>query len=124
MKIPFHRPIFPRDTLNDINNVLESGWVTTGKQTKLFEQKLAEYLNVNHVVALNSCTAALHLGAVVSGLSKNDLFIVPTYTFVSSVEIAEYLGAQPILVDIDPKTLHLDLNQVLSVLNQNGSKEK
>ena len=54
MKIPFHRPIFPRDTLNDINNVLESGWVTTGKQTKLFEQKLSEYLNVNHVVALQA----------------------------------------------------------------------
>ena len=111
MKIPFHRPIFSKKTIDDVESVLSSGWVTTGRETHLFEQKLSEYLNVKNVVAVNSCTAALHLGAIISGLKNKDMFIVPTYTFVSSVEIGEYIGAIPLLVDIDPQTMNLDLNQ-------------
>jgi Predicted pyridoxal phosphate-dependent enzyme apparently involved in regulation of cell wall biogenesis len=81
-------------------------------------------LKAKHVIALNSCTSALHLGALVSGLTDRDFFIVPTYTFVSSVEIGEYIGAQPLLVDIDEKTMNLDLNQVEDYLNKYGQKIK
>ena len=49
MKIPFHRPIFSNKTIDDVESVLSSGWVTTGKITHLFEQKLSEYLNVKNV---------------------------------------------------------------------------
>lgn len=124
MKIPFHRPSFSKKTTEDIESVLSSGWVTTGKKTKLFEEKLSEYLNVQNVVAVNSCTAALHLGAIISGLKKNDMFIVPTYTFVSSVEIGEYIGATPLLVDIDLQTMNLDLNHVEDLLKKFGKKVK
>ena len=124
MKIPFHRPIFSKKTIDDVESVLSSGWVTTGRETHLFEQKLSEYLNVKNVVAVNSCTAALHLGAIISGLKNKDMFIVPTHTFVSSVEIGEYIGAIPLLVDIDPQTMNLDLNQVESLLKKFEKKIK
>ena len=124
MKIPFHRPLFPENTINNIETVLSSGWVTTGKNTHLFEDELCKYLKAKHVIALNSCTSALHLGALVSGLTDRDFFIVPTYTFVSSVEIGEYIGAKPLLVDIDEKTMNLDLNQVEDYLKKYGQKIK
>ena len=124
MKIPFHRPIFSKKTVDDIESVLSSGWVTTGKKTHIFEEKLSKYLDVNNVIAVNSCTAALHLGAVVSGLKNNDMYIAPTYTFVSSVEIGEYIGATPLLVDIDMQTMNLDLNQVEDYLKKYGKKVK
>ena len=124
MKIPFHRPLFPEHTIRKIETVLSSGWVTTGNNTHLFENELRKYLKAKHVIAVNSCTSALHLGALASGLTDKDMFIVPTYTFVSSVEIGEYIGAQPILVDIDEKTMNLDLNQVENYLKKYGQKIK
>tara|TARA_B100001758_G_scaffold38859_1_gene30011 strand:+ start:1225 stop:2391 length:1167 start_codon:yes stop_codon:yes gene_type:complete len=124
MKIPFHRPIFSNKIIDDVESVLSSGWVTTGKKTHLFEQKLSEYLNVKNVVAVNSCTAALHLGAIISGLKKNDMFIAPTHTFVSSVEVGEYIGATPLLVDIDMQTMNLDLNHVEDLLKKFGKNVK
>tara|TARA_Y100000741_G_scaffold92303_1_gene68435 strand:- start:10976 stop:12142 length:1167 start_codon:yes stop_codon:yes gene_type:complete len=124
MKIPFHRPLFPNETIDSIEEVLSSGWVTTGKITHLFENKLCEYLEAKYVIAVNSCTSALHLGAIISGLSKKEKFIVPTYTFVSSVEIGEYIGAEPLLVDVDQKTMNLDLNQVENYLKKYGKRIK
>tara|TARA_B100001250_G_scaffold411569_1_gene440551 strand:- start:1446 stop:2612 length:1167 start_codon:yes stop_codon:yes gene_type:complete len=124
MKIPFHRPLFPNETIDNIEEVLSSGWVTTGKITHLFENKLCEYLEAKYVIAVNSCTSALHLGAIISGLSKKEKFIVPTYTFVSSVEIGEYIGAEPLLVDVDQKTMNLDLNQVENYLKKYGKRIK
>ena len=93
------------------------------KKTLLFEEKLCDYLESKHVIAVNSC-AALHLGAVISGLTKNDFFIVPSYTFVSSIEIGEYIKALPLIVDIDKKTMNLDLNQVEHLLKKYGKKIK
>jgi len=124
MKIPFHRPIFSKKTVDDIESALSSGWVTTGKKTHIFEEKLCKYLNAQNVVAVNSCTAALHLGAIVSGLKSSDMYIAPTYTFVSSVEIGEYIGATPLLVDVDMQTMNLDLNQVADYLKKYGKKVK
>jgi dTDP-4-amino-4,6-dideoxygalactose transaminase len=112
MNIPFHKPIFP-DNVNEIlSDSLSSGWVTTGPKAKLFENQISKYLLANNVVALNSCTAALHLALAAKGLGSNDKFIAPTYTFVSTVEVGEYLGATPILVDSDLQTYNLNLNQV------------
>ena len=121
MKIPFHRPAFNKSTIAEIENVIES----VGSQLEknlLFEEKLCDYLDSKHVIAVNSCTAALHLGAVISGLTKNDFFIVPSYTFVSSIEIGEYIKALPLIVDIDKKTMNLDLNQVEHLLKNMAKK--
>ena len=77
------------------------------------------YLSAKNTVALNSCTAALHLALAAKGLGPRDKYIAPTYTFVATIEVGEYLGAKPILVDIDPQTFNLDLNQVEDKLRDN-----
>jgi dTDP-4-amino-4,6-dideoxygalactose transaminase len=116
MKVPFHKPIFPEDLNTILKESTDSGWVTTGPKVSEFEKQLCEYLQVKHVVALNSCTAALHLALAAAGIVRGDRFIAPTYTFVASVEVGEYLGAEPILVDIDPETFNIDLDQVEAIL--------
>jgi dTDP-4-amino-4,6-dideoxygalactose transaminase len=120
MKIPFHKPIFPKNINQILSDSISSGWVTTGPKVKLFEDQISNYLLAKNVVALNSCTAALHLALAAKGLGPKDKFIAPTYTFVSTVEVGEYLGAKPILVDIDPKTYNLDLNQVEDKLREHS----
>ena len=103
----------------DIGSVLEesvkSGWLTTGPKVKIFEKSLEQYLGAKYVVALNSCTAALHLSLAAKEFEPNAKIIVPTYTFVSTVEIVEYLGYQPVLIDCD-ENFNIDLNQVKTKL--------
>jgi dTDP-4-amino-4,6-dideoxygalactose transaminase len=122
MNIPFHKPIFP----NDINKILfesiNSGWVTSGPKVKQFEQKLCNYLNAKHVIAVNSGTAALHLALAAKGIKQGDKFIAPTYTFVATVEVGEYLNATPILVDSESDSFNMDLNQVEDILKNNNIK--
>ena len=123
MNIPFHKPLFSNNLINLISESTESGWITTGPKVKEFEDKLSNFLDVENVIALNSCTAALHLGLVAFGLKRGDKFIVPTFTFVATVEVGEYLGAIPVFVDSDPNTFNLDLNQVEDLLRHDKKKE-
>lgn len=122
MKIPFHKPIFPEDLNLIIKESIDSGWVTTGPKVEEFEKQLSEYLYAEHVIAVNSGTAALHLALAAKGIGIGDKFVVPTYTFVASVEVGEYLGAEPVLVDSDPDTFNLDLNQVEGILSEEKSR--
>jgi perosamine synthetase len=122
--IPFHRPVFSGNTVKLIKETLESGWVTTGPQVKQFELELSKILNAKHVVALNSGTAALHLGLLGAGLKRGDYFIAPTYTFVATVEVGEFIGAHPLLMDVDPDSYNIDLNQVEELLKTRKHKIK
>ena len=122
MKIPFHKPIFPEDLNPIIKESIDSGWVTTGPKVEEFEKQFSEYLYAEHVIAVNSGTAALHLALAAKGIGIGDKFVVPTYTFVASVEVGEYLGAEPVLVDSDPDTFNLDLNQVEGILSEEKSR--
>ena len=118
MKIPFHRPDLPPD-LNDIySDSIKNGWLTTGKQVAIFEEKLSSYLGCEHVVVLNSCTAALHLSIASKGFEKGSKFIVPNLTFVATVECGEYAGMEPVLVDSDPQGFNIDLNHVEDILKK------
>ena len=112
MKIPFHKPILPADLDSIYPDSVKAGWLTTGPQVASFEAKLGDYLQVENVVAVNSCTAALHLALAAKGFEPGDKFIAPTYTFVASVEVGEYLGMNPVLVDSTPGGFNFDLNQV------------
>ena len=89
--------------------------MTTGPNVREFESILSEYTGAKNVVALNSCTAALHLALKVNDFSKSDKFIVPTYTFVATAEVGEYLDMHPIFVDCD-NDFNLDLDQVQNIL--------
>lgn len=116
MKIPFHRPDIPTDLNQIVSESIRNGWLTTGDQVFQFEEKIKSYLGCKYVVALNSCTAGLHLALAAKNFGKGDKFIVPTFTFVSTVECGEYLGMEPILVDCEPNSFNLDLDQVEDIL--------
>ena len=103
------RPDLNDDEINEVVDTLKSGWLTTGPKTKEFERKFAEEVRGKYAVALNSCTAALHLGAVALGLEAGQAVLVPTMTFAATAEIIQYHGAIPILVDCDPETGNIDL---------------
>lgn len=105
----------PNDIGIILKDSLRSGWLTTGPKVKIFEKNLEQYLEAKHVVALNSCTAALHLSLAAKEYEPDTKVIVPTYTFVSTVEIIEYLGFQPVLIDCD-ENFNIDLNQVIAKL--------
>ena len=96
--------------------VLNSGWLTTGPRTKLFEERFAATVGTRHAIALNSATAALHLALESLGVGPNDEVIVPTWTFAASAEVVAYLGARPILVDVDRVTLNATPETILAAV--------
>jgi len=107
--VPFHRPQITDAEITEVVESLRSGWLTTGPRVKRFEEEFAACVGARHAVAVNSCTAALHLAVEALGLSRGDAVLVPTMTFAATAEIVRYRGAIPILVDVDPVTLHMDL---------------
>ena len=121
MRIPFHRPIVENSVENILYDSVSSGWLTTGPKAREFESALQQYFQADHVVAVNSGTAALHLALAARGIGHGDQFIAPTYTFVATIEVGEYLGAHPVLVDSESDTLNLDLNRVEDVLRVNDN---
>jgi len=105
--LAFGRPDFSVEEIAAVTRVLRSGWVGMGPEVIAFEQELAAYLGVPHVVTVNSCTSALHLSLLVSGVGPGDEVIVPSLTWCSTANAALYAGAHPVFCDIDPDTLCL-----------------
>lgn len=91
-----------------MRKVLESGWITTGPGAAEFESEFGAYVGASHSVAVNSCTAALHLGLEAMGVTEGDEVITTPYTFASSSEVIHYLKAKPVFVDVERTTLNLD----------------
>src|ERR1700758_1253410 len=108
-KVPYFRPSITEAEIAEVVNCLRSGWLTTGPLTRRFEEEFAARVGGRYAVALNSCTAALHLAVEALGLRPGQAVLVPTMTFAATAEIVRYQGAVPILVDCDAKTEHLDL---------------
>jgi dTDP-4-amino-4,6-dideoxygalactose transaminase len=104
--LPFAKPSITDRERNAVLEVLDSGWLTTGPRTKMFEERFATFVGSEHAIALNSATAALHLALEAVGVGPGDEVIVPTWTFAASAEVVIYLGARPVLVDVDETTLN------------------
>ena len=111
MDIVFHKPILPKSLDELYTDSMINGWLTTGPQVQKFESIISEYTQSKYAVAVNSCTAALHLALAAKNFGIGDKFIAPTYTFVASVEVGEYLGMKPVLVDCDDN-YNIDVNQL------------
>ncbi len=109
-EVPFFRPSITQAEIDEVVACLRSGWLTTGPRVKQFEQGFAQAVGAKHAVAVNSCTAALHLAVEALGLRAGQVVLVPTLTFAATAEVVRYLGGLPLLVDCDPRTLNLDLN--------------
>ena len=106
--LPFARPDIGDAEIAAVTQALRSGWVTTGPKTREFEQVFGAYLGGGlECVAVNSATAGLHLALEALGIGPGDEVIAPTLTFTATVEVVRYLGADPVLVDVDPVTLNI-----------------
>lgn len=106
--IPFHRPSIGPEEFEAVSKVLESRWLTTGPITQQFERDFALYVGAKYALAVNSCTAALHLALDAAGIGNDDEVLVPTYTFTASAEVVTYLGARPVLCDSLPGEFNID----------------
>ena len=109
MNVPFFRPEIAQAEIDEVVECLGSGWLTTGPRVKRFETEFAEAVGGKYAVALNSCTAALHLAVDALGLVEGQGVLVPAMTFAATAEVVRYMGGHPILVDCDPVTLNIDL---------------
>ncbi|OZI72177.1 DegT/DnrJ/EryC1/StrS family aminotransferase [Bordetella genomosp. 12] len=104
--IPFALPDIGEEEIQVVADAMRSGWLTTGPNAKAFELEFAAYLGAGlEAIAVNSATAGLHLALEAIGVGPGDEVITTTHTFTASAEVARYLGAEPVLVDIDPATL-------------------
>jgi dTDP-4-amino-4,6-dideoxygalactose transaminase len=115
--LPFALPDITAAEIDAVTDVLRSGWLTTGPAVREFERAFAASLGVGHALAVNSGTAALHLALEAAGVGPGDEVIVPTYTFTASAEVACYLGARPVLVDVRTDDLNIDPEQVARALS-------
>ena len=106
--LPFHVPDIDDEDIEAVVGVLRSGWLTTGSKARQFEQEFAAKVGARYAVALNSCTAALHLALEAVGLREGDEVIVPTMTFAATAEVVTYFKAKPVLIDCLPNTLNMD----------------
>ena len=106
--LPFHQPTIDADDERAVLEVLRSGWITTGPKTKTFERSFASYTGAAHCVAVNSCTAALHLGLEAIGVGPGDEVITSPVTFASTANVIVHRGARPVFVDVEADTLNID----------------
>jgi dTDP-4-amino-4,6-dideoxygalactose transaminase len=112
MTIPFHKPYITDDEVNAAADCIRNGWLTMGKITIDFEEKFRSYIGAPHAIAVNSCTAALHLALCAIGLKRGDEVIIPTTTFASTAEVVRYFDAMPVAVDINRETHCIDVSKI------------
>src|SRR5438132_13319111 len=107
--VPFFRPNLTETEIAEVAATLRSGWLTSGPKVARFEKDFANAVGAPYAIAVNSCTAALHLAVEAFRLRPGQAVLVPTMTFAATAEVVRYQGAVPILVDCDPITHNMDL---------------
>lgn len=117
-KVPFQRPDLGEEEINEVVETLRSGWLTSGPKVKKFEKEFARAVNAEFAIAVNSCTAALHLAVEAMELRAGQAVLVPTMTFAATSEILLYKNAVPVLVDCDPVTGNMDLRDAEAKLQK------
>jgi perosamine synthetase len=110
--LPFALPDLDDEELQEIREALESGWITTGPKVSKFEAEFARTVGAKHAIAVNSCTAAMHLALEAIGVQRGDEVIIPVYTFAATAEVVRYFDATPVFVDIDPLTFNIDVDRI------------
>jgi dTDP-4-amino-4,6-dideoxygalactose transaminase len=106
--VPFAPPAIGPDEIAEVVATLESGWLSTGPRVRQFERAFAQYVGAPHAVAVNSCTAALHLSLLASDVGAGDEVITTPLTFCATANVVVHTGATPVFADIDIHSMNLD----------------
>jgi len=107
--LPFHKASIGEKEIREVVDALGSGWITTGPKTKKFEEEFVGCVGAKYGVAVNSCTAAMHLALAAIGIKEGDEVIVPVMTFTATAEVVTYFKATPVFIDCDSDTLLMDV---------------
>ncbi len=118
MNIPFSPPDIGEEEINEIIEVVRSGWITTGPKTKLFEKKIAEYCHTSYAACLNSATAAMEMTLRLLGIAPGDEVITTAYTYTASASVICHVGAVPVLVDTASDSFFMDYDQLASKITE------
>lgn len=108
----FGSPMIEEPEINEVVDSLRSGWLSTGPKVAKFEEMFKEYIGCQYALAVNSCTAGLHLAMLVSGVRLGDEVITTPMTFAATANVVVHVGAKPIFVDIDKSTMNIDPNLI------------
>lgn len=103
--LPFSRPALNEDDVTAIREVLQSGWITTGPKNQALEAEFCQLTGARHAIAVSSATGGMHVTLMALGIGPGDEVITPSLTWVSTANMISLLGAEPVMVDVDPQTL-------------------
>jgi dTDP-4-amino-4,6-dideoxygalactose transaminase len=106
--LTFGKPMIRQKEIKEVLETLRSGWWGTGKKTKLFEEKFKKFINSKYALALNSCTAGLHLALNTLGIGQGDEVITTPLTFVATANVIVHCGAKPVFADINKNTWNIE----------------
>ncbi len=110
--IPHSRPTLDESDLFSVSEVIRSGQIVQGEVVEKFEKRVAKFIGVDGAVAMNTGTSALHLSLLAIGIKKGDYVAMPSFVCTALLNAIKYVGAQPILVDIDPVTYNIDIRNL------------
>jgi len=112
----FSRPSIGEDEIQEVVEVLRSGWITSGPRVKRFEADFARYVGAEHAVSASSCTGALHMALLAHGIGPGDEVVTSAMTWAATVNVIEMVGAKPVFADIDRGTLQITPESVEAAL--------
>ncbi|WP_128567259.1 DegT/DnrJ/EryC1/StrS family aminotransferase [Methanocella paludicola] len=106
--LPYSSPLIAEDEINEVTDTLRSSWLSRGPKTAEFERQFADYVGASHAIAMNSCTAALHVALIARGIGPGDEVITSPLTFAATANTIIHCGAKPVFVDVDAETGNID----------------
>ena len=116
--IPFSPPDITDVEINNVVEVLKSGWITTGPKTKEFERQIAEYCNTNKAICLNSATACMEMTLRLLGIGEGDEVITSAYTYTASASVIHHVGAKIVLVDTAKDSFQMDYKKLEAAITE------
>lgn len=103
-EVPFARVDCSGNELAYVKEVLDSGWLTTASKSNALENAFKDMIGAEHTITVNSCTSALHLALDACGVGEGDKVLIPSLTFTATAEVVRYMGAELVLIDVEPDT--------------------
>lgn len=116
--VPFSPPDMTEAEANEVRDAILSGWITTGPRTKKLESIISEYVHTEKTVCLNSATAAMEMVLHILGVGEGDEVIVPAYTYTASASVSQHVGANLVMVDVQPDSLEMDYDQLEAAITE------